>query len=76
MGPVGNVFAPITGDGSTTPENMQWLLSTEWEFEIDLKGVSYAGAAAPNNATLATPASWTSFVSNRKLGPGMIIRAD
>lgn len=73
-GPSNQIFSVITGSATSTPENHQYLLSIEWEFEIMLRGVSYTSATVnPNAATLADPASWTLVATNRKLGPGVMI---
>lgn len=75
-GPSNQVFAFVTGDGNTTPENHKYLLTIEYEYEIKVKGVSYTGAADnPTNAQLATAANWTMVATDRKLGPGVLIKS-
>lgn len=78
VGPSNALFSPITGDGSTTSENHKWLLSTEWEFEITVKGVSYKSASNdnPTDAVLAAASNWEVPVSDRKLGPGVLVKTD
>lgn len=76
-GPQNQLFSPITGASGATPENQRWLLSVEYEFEIAVKGVSYKSASTdnPNNAALATSTNWTMFVTDRKLGPGALLKS-
>jgi hypothetical protein len=73
-----SAFGFITGDGSTTSENQKWLLSTEWEFEITLKGVSYKSGSDdnPTDAQLAAGSNWELVASDRKLGPGVLVKTD
>lgn len=79
-GPSRQVFSFIAGDGDTTPENQTWLLSTETEFEIILKGVSWTGAGDnPNDAALATVGNWTQKTkaggTEVKNGPGILLKS-
>lgn len=72
------VFSFITGASGATPENQKWLLSTEWEFEITIKGVSYKSGSAdnPTDAALASSANWDFPMSSHKLGPGILLKTD
>jgi hypothetical protein len=76
-GPSRRIFNVITGSATATPENHTWLLSIESSFEIKVRGVSYTGAALPNNAALATSGNWTHVTGSAaqvKNGPGIAIK--
>jgi hypothetical protein len=74
-GSMGVGFTLIPGTTSAVPENLTWLLQTEYEFELEVRGVSYKAASAdnPTAATLAASGNWSLVAADRKLGPGALL---
>lgn len=73
-GPSRQQVSPITGTAAAAPENQMTRLSIEYEFEIEVKGVSYTNAGDnPTDASLASSGNWTLIASGEKLGPGVLI---
>lgn len=66
-------FGMVRGDESSAPANMLVQLSIEYAFTLSLLGMTYAGANNPNDATLATIASWTKTALSFKNTPGIAI---
>lgn len=75
-GPTRRVFSYVPGDASSTPENQLWRISVEGSYELDILGVTWTGAAKPNDAALATPGNWNHTGGDNpvKHGPGVLIR--
>jgi len=77
MGPSTSSLDKMPGAPGAVPHNMTWLLNTESEFEIEIKGVSWKAASVdnPSDAVLSTPANWEEASDDNALkGPGIIIR--
>ncbi len=66
-------LAPVTGTATAAPMNAMVRLRIDYEFELSIRGVSYTGAAKPNDAALATAGNWTLVGADRKQGPGVLI---
>lgn len=72
-GPSGSQVSPVVGTATAAPANQLTRLSIEYEYEIEIKGVSYKAASGdnPNNAALATASNWELVGANVKQGPGV-----
>lgn len=56
-------------------DNQLYRIQGEFGFNIEAKGVSYTGAANPDDAVLAVPANFSQIVSDIKSTPGVLISA-
>ncbi len=69
-------FSIVKGTGTTAPANMQYRLDIQYAATLKLRGLTYAGADNPTDATLATAAAWTQIANDLKNGPGIAILTD